>query len=70
MQVNIKSRTRDPRTPHFLLHLVREYCQHRSKDNIVAVLLDNRGKIRLVQEYNIEEAKINKLGKKIFLLFL
>ena len=54
----------------FLLHLVREYWYYKSKDNIITVLLDNRGKIRLVQVSNVEEVKMNELGEKIFLLFL
>ena len=56
---------------HMLLaYLVREYCQCMLKNDIIAVLLDNRGKIRLVQVSNVEEVKMNELGEKIFLLFL
>jgi len=41
------------------VHLVREYCHCRSKDDIFAVLLGNRGNTRLVQVSNTEEAKMN-----------
>ena len=53
----------------FLVYLVREYCQYRSKDNIIIVLLENREEIGLVQECNMKKATMDKSGKNIFLLF-
>ena len=52
------------------MSIVKDYVNCIIVKKIIVIMQDNRGKIRLVQKVDINEAKRLKTGKSIFLIFL